>query len=75
MSHISWKVAYASLARTCVSSAQLIKVDDGFNLWSKSFNRELTDIFAVQDEIAGAVLAALKPNVVAEAPKVTASDR
>jgi TolB-like protein/Flp pilus assembly protein TadD len=54
-------------------SAQLIKVDDGFNLWSKSFNRELTDIFAVQDEIAGAVLAALKPTVVAEAPKVAAT--
>jgi TolB-like protein/Tfp pilus assembly protein PilF len=52
-------------------SAQLIKADDGFHLWSKSFDRELTDIFAVQDEIAGAVLAALKPNVVAEAPKVT----
>ena len=54
-------------------SAQLIKVEDGYNLWSESYDRKLTDIFAVQDEIAGAVLAALKPNVVAEAQKVTAT--
>jgi TolB-like protein len=53
--------------------AQLIKVDDGFNLWSKSFDRELTDIFAVQDDIAGTVLASLKPNVVAEAPERAAT--
>ena len=41
-------------------TVQLIKVDDGFHLWSESYDRELTDIFAVQDEIANAVVAALK---------------
>ena len=41
-------------------TAQLIKVDDGFHLWSESYDRELTDIFAVQDEIANAVVDALK---------------
>jgi TolB-like protein len=54
-------------------ATRLIKVDDGFNLWSKSFDRELTDIFAVQDDIAGTVLASLKPNVVAEAPERAAT--
>src|SRR5438105_5070599 len=33
-------------------TAQLIDVKDGFHLWSQSFDREMKDIFAVQDEIA-----------------------
>lgn len=41
-------------------TAQLIKADDGYHLWSQAYDRELTDIFAVQDEIAAAVVAALK---------------
>jgi TolB-like protein/Tfp pilus assembly protein PilF len=41
-------------------TAQLIKVDDGFHLWSDTYDRELTDIFAIQDEIAGAILEQLK---------------
>ncbi len=41
-------------------TAQLIKSQDGYHLWSQTYDRELTDIFAVQDEIAGAVVAALK---------------
>jgi TolB-like protein len=41
-------------------TAQLIQVSDGFHLWSETFDRELTDIFAIQDEIANAILAAMK---------------
>ncbi len=41
-------------------TAQLIKADDGFHLWSRSYNRELDDIFAVQNEIAAAISEALK---------------
>jgi TolB-like protein/thioredoxin-like negative regulator of GroEL len=41
-------------------TAQLIKTEDGFHLWSKTFDRELEDVFAIQDEIASAVLEALK---------------
>ncbi len=40
-------------------SVQLIKTADGFQLWSTTFERQLTDIFAIQDEIASAVTAAL----------------
>ena len=40
-------------------TAQLVKAKDGFQLWSESYDRELTDIFAIQDEIARAITDAL----------------
>src|SRR5262249_17027802 len=36
-------------------TAQLVAAQDGFHLWSQSYDREMTDIFALQDEIAKAV--------------------
>ena len=36
-------------------TAQLINAADGFHVWSDNFDRELTDIFAVQDDIAGLI--------------------
>ncbi len=48
-------------------TAQLIKTSDGFHLWSETFDRELDDIFAVQDEIASAVLEALKVRLLGRA--------
>ena len=36
-------------------SAQLMAVADGYQLWSERYDRELVDVFAVQDEIAGAI--------------------
>lgn len=41
-------------------TAQLIKADEGFHLWSETFDRDLDDIFVVQDEIASRVAQALK---------------
>ena len=41
-------------------TAQLIDVDEGYHIWSDTYDRDLTDIFAVQDEIAKAISAALK---------------
>jgi tetratricopeptide (TPR) repeat protein len=41
-------------------TAQLVNVTDGFHLWSESYDRELDDIFAVQDDIARSVSDALK---------------
>ncbi|HUC30735.1 MAG TPA: tetratricopeptide repeat protein, partial [Candidatus Acidoferrum sp.] len=41
-------------------TAQLINAADGYRLWSERFERELTDVFAVQDEIAAAVTNALR---------------
>jgi TolB-like protein len=41
-------------------TAQLINVEDGFHLWSERYDRELADIFAIQDEITGAIVDSLK---------------
>jgi len=41
-------------------TAQLINAANGSHLWSDTYDRDLDDIFAVQDEIAAAVVAALK---------------
>ena len=41
-------------------TAQLIQVDNGYHLWSQSYDRTLDDIFKVQDEIAGAVVRSLQ---------------
>ena len=41
-------------------TAELIKTEDGFQLWSQTYDRELRDIFAVQDEIAQSATEALQ---------------
>jgi TolB-like protein/Tfp pilus assembly protein PilF len=45
-------------------TAQLIKADAGFHVWSETFDRQLTDVFKVQDEIAEAVVHALKLSLI-----------
>ncbi len=40
-------------------TAQLIQCRDGFHLWSQSYDRQLDDVFAIQDEVSAAVAAAL----------------
>jgi TolB-like protein/tetratricopeptide (TPR) repeat protein/tRNA A-37 threonylcarbamoyl transferase component Bud32 len=40
-------------------TARVTNTDDGFMLWSDMFERELKDVFAVQDEISGAIATAL----------------
>jgi len=45
--------------------AQLIQVADGYHLWSERFDRKLEDVFAVQDEIARAIVDELKVTLVA----------
>ena len=41
-------------------SAELVKAADGFQLWSGTYDRNLNDVFAVQDEIARAITSELK---------------
>lgn len=53
-------------------SAQLIEVDGGFQLWSDAWDRELDDIFAIQEEIARAIVDALSLELGAD---VSASTR
>jgi len=40
-------------------TAQLINVADGYHIWSNSYDRELDDVFAIQDEVASAIATAL----------------
>lgn len=47
-------------------TAQLIKVDDGFHMWSDTYDRELNDIFTIQDEISAAILSQLKAKLLGE---------
>jgi TolB-like protein/Flp pilus assembly protein TadD len=47
-------------------TAQLIDVENGFHLWSGNFDRDLEDVFAIQDEIANEVVAALKVSLLGE---------
>ena len=48
-------------------SVQLIKVSDGYHLWSETYDRLMDDIFAVQDDIAGSVVEELRSRLVGEA--------
>ena len=41
-------------------SAQLIKVSDGFNLWSETYDRQFEDVFVIQGESAGNIVEALQ---------------
>jgi serine/threonine-protein kinase len=49
-------------------TAQLIRTGDSTHLWSETYDREMTDIFKVQDEIAAAVVSALKLKLLAAQP-------
>jgi tetratricopeptide (TPR) repeat protein len=47
-------------------SAQLIKVSDDTHLWAETYDRELEDVFAIQDEISQAVVQNLKVKLLGE---------
>jgi TolB-like protein len=49
-------------------TAQLIRADNGYHLWSKTYDRDLQDVFQVQDEIANAVVTALKARLLDAQP-------
>ena len=58
-------------------TAQLVNTRDGAHLWSESYDRDLTDIFAVQEEIARSIANSLRMELAAAAPLVArqTSDR
>jgi TolB-like protein/Flp pilus assembly protein TadD len=54
---------------------QLVRADNGYHLWSETYDRQLDDIFKVQDEIAGEVVKALKISLGAnEVPRAVATN-
>src|SRR5438132_1568723 len=48
-------------------TAQLINAADGYHLWSKTYDRELKSVFAVEDELARAIADALRPKLLKQA--------
>ena len=54
-------------------TAQLVKADDGFHLWSETYDRDAGDIFALQDEITAAIIEALKVKLGTDAPPAAVS--
>ena len=55
-------------------TAELIKADDGFQLWSQPYDRGIKDIFAVEDEIALAVAEALRLKLIGGTGQAVASN-
>jgi TolB-like protein/tetratricopeptide (TPR) repeat protein len=54
-------------------TAQLINVDDGFHIWSDTYDRQLEDIFDIQDQVAGAITQALQLHLTPVADRITES--
>jgi serine/threonine-protein kinase len=53
-------------------AAQLVNVENGYQLWSETYDRQLEDVFAVQDEISRSIVDALKLKLVDSAVAVVA---
>jgi len=51
-------------------SAELIDVTNGYHLWSESYDRQMEDVFAIQDEISRAIVDALKVQLGGETGKL-----
>jgi len=55
-------------------TAQLIDTEDGFHLWSDTYTRELSGVFAVQDEISHAIVDALEVSLIGESGAALVSE-
>lgn len=51
--------------KTIRITAQLVRADNGYHVWSETYDRQIDDIFKVQDDIAGAVVKSLKVSLLA----------
>jgi serine/threonine protein kinase/tetratricopeptide (TPR) repeat protein len=52
-------------------TAQLVNAADGYQLWSERYDREITDIFEIQDEITAAIIRMLEPTLLGQQVSVT----
>jgi TolB-like protein len=55
-------------------TAQLIQADNGYHLWSERYDRQLDNVFQIQEDIAISVVAALRITLLGEAPKTRRTD-
>jgi TolB-like protein/Tfp pilus assembly protein PilF len=56
-------------------AVQLVKVDDGYQLWSETYDRTMKDVFEIQDDIAQAVVAEIRTRLLGEEPGTSANIR
>lgn len=56
-------------------TAQLINIEDGYHLWSETYDRDYDDIFKIQDDIAASILASLKVHLLGEQQQVANVER
>jgi serine/threonine protein kinase len=52
-------------------TAQLVNAADGFHLWSDTYDRELTDIFAIQDDLSRSIVEALRVELAGDEPQIS----
>ena len=55
-------------------TAQLIQADNGYHVWSETYDRHLDNVFQIQEDIAIAVVDALRITLLGEAPKTRRTD-
>ena len=55
-------------------TAQLIQADNGYHLWSETYDRQLDNVFQIQEDIASAVVDALRITLLGEVPKTRRTD-
>jgi TolB-like protein len=56
-------------------TAQLIRADNGYHIWSETYDRHIDDIFKIQDDIASAVVTALKSSLIGKMVSNTAGTK
>jgi len=56
-------------------TAQLIKIEDGYHLWSETYDRDYSDIFKIQDEISAAITSSLKVQLLGETKQMMETER
>lgn len=56
-------------------TAQLIKIEDGYHLWSETYDRDYSDIFKIQDEISAAIMDSLKVHLFGEEEQNLVAER
>jgi len=54
-------------------TAQLVKADDGFHVWSEAYDRQMADVFDIQDEVARAISEALQVHLLPSASQPTSN--
>jgi TolB-like protein/Tfp pilus assembly protein PilF len=56
-------------------TAQLIKIEDGYHLWSETYDRDYSDIFKIQDEISASIMSSLRVHLLGEEEKIMVAER